>query len=96
MAKTNTKKAPVHTHEGAKAYIIGPDRMLRRSVMSCMLWEDTFYEDGEAIADRIKELVPHVAPELVADYAIEAREKMKLRHVPLSITSANMKGHLLI
>lgn len=83
MSKTNVKKAPVHTHEGAKAYIVGPDRMLKRSVMACMLWEDEFYEDGKEITARIRELVPHVAPDLVAEYAIEAREKMKLRHVPL-------------
>jgi len=27
-----------------------------------MLWEDQFYEDGVAIAGRIRELVPKVAP----------------------------------
>lgn len=95
MAKTNVKKAPVHTHEGAKAYIVGPDRMLKRSVMACMLWENEFYEDGKEITARIRELVPHVAPDLVAEYAIEAREKMKLRHVPLFLVRemARAKSH---
>lgn len=51
--------------------------------MACMLWEKQFYEDGESIADRIKSLVKKVKPQQVADIAVEAREKMKLRHVPL-------------
>ncbi|UWU72228.1 TROVE domain-containing protein [Bradyrhizobium sp. NC92] len=53
--------------------------------MNCLLWEDQFYEDGVAIADRIKALVPKVAPERVAQLAIEAREVMKLRHAPLLV-----------
>src|SRR5579864_2956878 len=48
-----------------------------------MLWEDQFYEDGVAIAGRIRELVSQVPAEKVAALAVEAREKMKLRHVPL-------------
>lgn len=85
MAKTNTKPEPIFTHEGAKAQHINPDQQLRRSVMSCMLWEREFYEDGESIADRIKKTIPCVKAERVSEIAIEAREKMKLRHVPLLI-----------
>ncbi len=48
-----------------------------------MLWEGEFYEDGVQIAGRIHELVPQVAPEQVAALAVEARERMKLRHAPL-------------
>lgn len=51
--------------------------------MACMLWEDSFYEDGKAIADRIAELVHKLTGDQVAQVAIEARTKMKLRHVPL-------------
>jgi hypothetical protein len=51
--------------------------------MACLLWESQFYEDGVEIAGRIAELVPKVAAEKVAVLAIEAREQMKLRHVPL-------------
>ena len=51
--------------------------------MACMLWEDTFYEDGASVADRIAGLVPKVEPTSVAAIAIDAREKMKLRHAPL-------------
>ncbi|MGD0903053.1 MAG: TROVE domain-containing protein [Terracidiphilus sp.] len=71
------------THEGAPAKVITPEQMLRRSVLSCMLWEGEFYEDGVQIAGRVLELVPQVAPERVAALAVEARERMKLRHAPL-------------
>jgi len=53
--------------------------------MACLLWEDEFYEEGESIATRIKNLIPKVKAEEVSRIAIEAREKSKLRHVPLLI-----------
>ena len=71
------------THEGAPAVVLTPEQALRRSVLSCMLWENEFYEDGVLIAGRIRELVPRVAADKVAALAIEARERMKLRHTPL-------------
>jgi hypothetical protein len=71
------------THEGAPAATISPEAALRRSVLTCMLWEDEFYESGETIAARIRALVPQVAPETVAALAVEARTAMKLRHAPL-------------
>jgi 60 kDa SS-A/Ro ribonucleoprotein len=71
------------THEGAPAQRITQEQALRRSVLSCMLWESEFYEDGVQIAGRIQELVPQVAAEKVAALAVEARERMKLRHAPL-------------
>jgi hypothetical protein len=75
--------ALVRTHEGAPARVITSEQALRRSVLACMLWEDEFYEEGVLIAGRIRELVPKVEASLVARLAIEAREAMKLRHVPL-------------
>jgi 60 kDa SS-A/Ro ribonucleoprotein len=60
------------THEGAPARNISPELQLRRSVLACLLWESQFYEDGV-----------EVAVEKVAALAIEARERMKLRHTPL-------------
>src|SRR5579871_4344157 len=77
--KTSAKR----THEGAPAKHISAEQELRRSVLACMLWEDQFYEDGVAIAGRIRELVPKVAAEKVAALAVEARTQMKLRHAPL-------------
>jgi len=71
------------TAEDTPAGSISPELQLRRSVLACLLWESQFYEDGVEIAGRIAELVPRVDCEKVAALAIEAREKMKLRHVPL-------------
>jgi len=87
MAKLNTLNInfPPRTHEGALARNISTELQLRRSVMACLLWESQFYEDGVEIAGRIAELVPKVAAEKVAALAIEAREQMKLRHVPLLV-----------
>ncbi len=82
--KTNVKEK-IFTHEGARAKIINAEQQLRRSVMACLLWEKEFYEDGESIAQRIADTIPSVKPEVVSNIAIEAREKMKLRHVPLFI-----------
>jgi 60 kDa SS-A/Ro ribonucleoprotein len=79
----NPETTGPRTHEGAPAAAITAEQALRRSVLSCMLWESEFYEDGVAIAGRIHELVPQVAAESVAALAVEARERMKLRHAPL-------------
>jgi 60 kDa SS-A/Ro ribonucleoprotein len=76
-------KARLVTHEGAPARSISPEQALRRTVLSCMLWESEFYEEGVQIAGRIHELVPKVDASKVAALAVEAREKMKLRHAPL-------------
>lgn len=83
--KTNKKTSypSEKTHEGATSPRITVKQQLRRSVMSCLLWEDSFYEDGESIADRISNLVAKSKAEDVAALAVEAREQFKLRHVPL-------------
>lgn len=84
--KTNRPiKFTERTHEGAPASRTNAEQQLRRSVLACMLWEDSFYEDGVSIAERISSLIEQVTPYKVANIAIEARERMKLRHVPLWI-----------
>jgi hypothetical protein len=84
MASRNvsTKKS-FKTYEGGVARRLTPEQRLRRSVMSCLLWEKEFYEEGEKTADRILELIPQVDPQTVGAMAIEARQDMNLRHVPL-------------
>lgn len=57
--KLNTPKA--YTHEGAVAKNINAKQELRRTVMSCLLWENSFYESGVDIASRIADLVPRVS-----------------------------------
>jgi 60 kDa SS-A/Ro ribonucleoprotein len=81
--RTNTKRASLVTHEGAPARHISILAQLRRSVLSCLLWESEFYEDGEQIAQRIAALTAQCRPEDVAALAVEAREQMHLRHAPL-------------
>ncbi|HLV89231.1 MAG TPA: hypothetical protein VKV39_19765 [Candidatus Sulfotelmatobacter sp.] len=85
MARLNLLKLHFgpRTHEGASARSISAELQLRRSVLSCLLWESQFYEDGVEITGRIAELVPKVAAEKVAELAVEARGKMRLRHAPL-------------
>jgi 60 kDa SS-A/Ro ribonucleoprotein len=84
MVKLN-KIVRAFTREGARAVRFTPEMELKRALMNCLLWEDQFYENGVSIADRIKALVPRVAPARVAQLAIEAREVMKLRHAPLLV-----------
>lgn len=95
--KTNIRNrvAPTFTAEGAPAKHITPELQLRRSVMACLLWESNFYEDGVTIADRIAGLVKKVDADTVATMAIEAREDMKLRHIPLFLVRemARLESH---
>ncbi len=83
---------PHHTHEGAFASPrITPEQQLRRSVMSCLLWEDQFYEDGQSIADRIQSTVNLCDPITVGNLAVEVRTKGNLRHVPLLLLCSLLK-----
>lgn len=83
--RLNTAPRSVHvTFEGAPAIQPrNPIDQLRRAVSACLLWENQFYEDGVAIADRIAALVAQCEPAEVAALAVEARTSMKLRHAPL-------------
>src|SRR6266851_1259584 len=85
MVKMNVWKRmfPVRTHEGAVAQRVDAGRELRRTVMTCLLWEDAFYEKGNDIAQRMATLVSENKPDVVASLAREAREAMQLRHAPL-------------
>ena len=74
-----------YTHEGAVAKHITPEQQLRRSVLSCLLWEKEFYEDGKSIADRIVETAAECSKETVSKLAIEARNTYGLRHAPLML-----------
>lgn len=79
------------TFEGAPAARMTPVQALRRSVCSCLLWEDEFYEDGETISKRIMDLAAQVPPETLAALAVEVRSTFNLRHVPLLLLKALIK-----
>lgn len=72
-----------HTYGGGKAASLSVEEELKRSVLTCLLWENNFYESGEAIADRIRKLANQCSMEYVAELAIEARHTHGLRHAPL-------------
>lgn len=95
MARLNVTASRPLTHEGASAFNISPEKMLRRSVLSCFLWEKEFYEDGQEISARITETAAKVSPGVLASLAIEARHEHHLRHVPLlllDVLSVTGKG----
>jgi len=96
MANVNSWKQmfPGRTHEGALAQRISAKAELRRTVLTCLLWEDAFYEKGSGVANRLAELVDANKAEDVAALAREARDAMQLRHVPLFLVRelARRKG----
>jgi len=93
MSTLNLKSKSIHlTHEGSPVrHIRSNEKQLRRTVMSCLLWEREFYENGESIANRIARLVPTVSGKVAQQIAEEARNVMHLRHIPLLIASEMSK-----
>lgn len=75
MSALNRSTPRVYTNDNAK--------QLERLVLASMLWEDGFTIDGKSNADMIKDLIPKVSPNIVADLAMKARNEYKLRHMPL-------------
>lgn len=85
MASVNKKVSygAVRTHEGGIASRVSKLEELKRSVLSTLLWENGFYENGVSIADRIYTLTQSVKPEEAIMVLLEAKEEQKLRHAPL-------------
>lgn len=88
--KINTRTS-VFTHEGAKAVQEVPYERLKRTVLACMLFEDSFYEDGKKAVDRIIELCARCTCQQVLDLALLASEKYGIRHVPLQLIVEALK-----
>lgn len=95
MSSTNKAVPAERTYEGGRIGRITPELELRRTIMAHMLWEDSFYEGGEEAAKRLANLIPQVDAAKVHAMAVEARTKMKLRHVPLfiAVECAKYKTH---
>lgn len=94
MAKLNVPRltVPVYTHGGVPAALhLKPIDQLRRSVMSCLLWEKEYYEDGQDIATRIMEHADKVPAKDLAALIVQARSEYNLRHVPLLLLCALVK-----
>lgn len=77
------KAKMTQNHEGLKVKAISPEAQLRRLTLAHMLWEDQFYIDGKESAKVLAQTVEKADPDFVEQLAQEAREKYKLRHVPL-------------
>jgi hypothetical protein len=94
--KTNIKAqvSPKFTHEGGRAELHTSSlEDLKRTVSTCMLWEDTFYEEGNEIAERVVKLCEIVKAEDLAALAIGTRTDLKLRHIPLFLCLQLVKIH---
>lgn len=86
MARMNVSVKGINrttTHEGGKAIIPNAVTQLERSVLACMLWEDTFYESGTPIVERIDHLCSLNTVPTIVDIARRAKQDMYLRHAPL-------------
>lgn len=95
MAQTNRKVQGTgpRTHEGGAARSFDALAALQRTLTTAMLWEGTFYEDGESIADRIRKVVlglpQHDLPP--ACYVIREAKNSGIRHAPLLAARYMMK-----
>ena len=87
MKLNRVEKTKEFTHEGAKASSQTLEQKLRRTVLTTMLWEDGFYEDGESVTQRIENYVKKLPFTTVEQIALEAKNNMKLRHVPLLVAA---------
>ena len=84
-------KCTTFTHEGAPSTPLKPIDALRRSVMAHMLWEDSFYEDGIAVGNRIEKLCEQVDELELSSLALEVHQKGLLRHMPLFLVVQLLK-----
>lgn len=87
--RTNTVQTlSARTYEGATVPRLTAEAELHRSVLSCLLFENSFYESGQSIGDRIAALAIQVPIATTLNLAVEARERHGLRHVPLWLVVA--------
>ena len=89
--RTNTAVPKAFTHEGAPASRIKPIEQLKRTLMACLLWEASFYESGESVADRITKTAAQCSLPDVLKLAVHARHEGNLRHAPLLLMIAAIR-----
>ena len=86
MAQMNKPRAAApkqHTHEGAVAMREDPLKALERVIFAHLLWEDSFYVDGQTSASALTEAVAKAAafdPEATSALILKARGPMNIRH----------------
>lgn len=90
--KTNTKRVnTARTHEGAPAQSFPALQELKRTAATCLLFEPTFYEGGNDIADRLAQLSEKVSFQDLADTVLWCRNELNLRHVSLFLAVLAMR-----
>ncbi|MBQ0112101.1 MAG: TROVE domain-containing protein [Bacteroidales bacterium] len=88
MASVN-RKASVSANEDRE---LSPFEQLERTVNSCLLWEDNFYEDGISVSDRITGLMDKVTKEEAEKLVRQSKFDNKLRHTPLLLLCCMAKN----
>ena len=85
MASVNTRKRAktVKTAGGTNTFKVSDFESLQRTVLSCMLWEQSATEDGVAIAVRIRDLIAKCDPAAVGRLIVKTRTEYGLRHTPM-------------
>jgi len=78
-------------HHGLRVPAVSAESKLLRMTMAHLLWENSFYVDGEKAGETLAKLAETVDPAFVAGVAKKARSEFKLRHVPLLLTRALAK-----
>ena len=73
------------TFEGGNAANLSAKERLEHLTLSCLLWEDTFYESGLNIVDQINKAVHDCTVKDTMEIAEKAKFDQKLRHAPLWI-----------
>lgn len=80
VSKVNQKASVA---EAKKVYVPGVKEDARRTLMTCLLWEDEYYENGVSIADRLRGYVKCLSEQDCRELLLEAKFQNKLRHAPL-------------
>ena len=97
MQLNTVQRVTAETHGGQPAFGHQSDfQTLRRSVLSCLLWEREFYESGVSIAERIEKCAAKVSVKDLVAVTLEARSVHNLRHVPLLLLCELVKRGLLV
>ena len=78
-------RSKVLNHNGLLVNEANAKNKLVRMTLANMLWENQAYMDGQSNVGMLQQLVTQVDPGFVANLALVAREKFKLRHVPLAL-----------
>lgn len=79
-------KAPAETNfHGTKVNRLSPLHQLRRTCAACMLFEDSFYQDGNSLYKQMRALITQCDPVEVGKLALYLRGEGGLRHTPLAL-----------